>query len=73
MQRQGVPLPPAFRHLVLKEFSWALPLLVLELGKLLEDRDLLDTVAMALHQRPILDCPLARIRRLFPMVQTTSY
>jgi hypothetical protein len=73
MRHQSIPLLPAFGHLVLKEFSWTLPLLILELGNLQDDRDLLGTGAMAPRQPPILDCPLARIRRSFPMMQTTSY
>lgn len=73
MRHQSIPLPPAFGHLVLKEFLRALPLLVLELGSLQDDRDLQGTGAMAPRQPPILDCPLARIRRSFPVTQTTSY
>jgi hypothetical protein len=73
MRRQSIPLPPAIGHLVLNEPPRTLALLVLELGNLQDDRDLLGTGAMAPRQPPILDRPLARIRRPFPMMQTTSY
>ena len=71
--RRRIPLPPAFGHPVLKAFPWAHPPLVLELGNLQDDRNLLGTGAMALRRPPILGCPLARIHLSFPTMQTTSY